>query len=59
MCTPNQIMSYQTAIKLYKVVENMEESLNLDPAITLDKIVCSRRQIIPLKFKKIITTKLA
>ena len=44
-CTPEQIMSYQAAIHLYKVINESFEVCTTEHAHLLDNIICTRRQL--------------
>ena len=44
-CTPAQIMSYQAAIHLYKVINESFEFCTTEHALLLNNIVCPRRQL--------------
>ena len=44
-CTPAQIMSYQAAIHLYTVINEIYEYCTTKHALLLNSIVCPRRQL--------------
>ena len=44
-CTPEQIMSYQAAIHLYKVINDSFEECTTEHAHLLNNIICPRRQL--------------
>ena len=48
-CTPDQIMLYQIAINLHRVL-NLEKPLTFEQGKVMEQIICSRRQ---LKFQVI------
>ena len=43
-CTPNQIMLYQIALNLHKVINDLDNSLTFDQIALMDQIVCTGRQ---------------
>ena len=44
-CTPNQIMLYQIALNLHKLINDLDDPLNFDQIELLEQIVCTRRQL--------------
>ena len=44
-CTPDQIMLYQIAIKLHKILNDCTNVLSFEHVTVMDQIVCTRRQI--------------
>ena len=49
-CTPTQIMTYQSALQLHKVI-NFEKP-NFEAVTVLNQIICTRRQTVFLIFKE-------
>ena len=54
-CTPSQIMSYQAAIHLYKVINEVYEFCTTKHALLLNSIVCPGRQLKFEVFRNICT----
>ena len=44
-CTPTQIMYYQMALNLFKIVNNTDHELSFESLTILDQVICTRRQI--------------
>ena len=44
-CTPNQIMSYQSSILLFKTLNNAFTYCSTEHANILNNIICTRRQL--------------
>ena len=44
-CTPDQIMSYQSSIQLYKTLNNIFSYCSTEHASLLNNITCTRRQL--------------
>ena len=44
-CTPMQIMSYQAAIHLHKVLTEIPERCTTEHALLLNNVICPRRQL--------------
>ena len=44
-CTPDQIMLYQIALRLHKLVNDHSNVLSFEHVTVMDQIICTRRQI--------------
>ena len=44
-CTPKQIMYYQIALKLHKLINDPENVLSFEHITVMNQIVCTRRKI--------------
>jgi hypothetical protein len=44
-CTPTQIMYYQMALNLFKIVNNSDHELSFESLTVFDQVICTRRQI--------------
>ena len=44
-CTPKQIMYYQIALKLHKVLNEHDNVLSFEQVTVMDQIICTRRQL--------------
>ena len=44
-CTPKQIMLYQIAINLHKVINDIDNLLTFEYVTLLDQMVCTQRQL--------------
>ena len=50
-CTPKQIMYYQIALKLHKLLNEHDNVLSFEHIILMDQIICTRRQLMFQIFK--------
>ena len=44
-CTPNQIMLYQIALNLHKVINDTDTHISTETSSVLDQVICTRRQL--------------
>ena len=44
-CTPNQVMLYQIALKLHKLLNDHANVLSFEHVTVMNQIICTRRQI--------------
>ena len=43
--TPKQIMKYQIALSLHRLLNSMDEELSLDQVMVMDQAICTSRQL--------------
>ena len=43
--TPKQLMKYQIALSLHRLINDSSEHLNFDHIMVLDQLICTRRQL--------------
>ena len=43
--TPKQLMKYQIALSLHRLINDSSEQLNFDHIMVLDQLICTRRQL--------------
>ena len=45
MSTPKQIMKYQIALSLHRLLNSLDEELSLDQVMVMDQAICTSRQL--------------